>query len=34
MKLHSYVNEIINIGTENGMGWHEGADSYKLEKRA
>ena len=25
MKLHKYVNEIINIGTEDGMGWHEGA---------
>ena len=28
MKLHSYVNEIISIGTENGMGWHEGAAMF------
>ena len=28
MKLHRYVNEIINIGTENGMGWHEGASMF------
>ena len=33
MKLHSYTNEIINIGTENGMGWHEGASMFLANVR-
>lgn len=33
MKLHSYVNEIISIGTENGMGWHEGAAMFLANVR-
>ena len=33
MKLHKYVNEIINIGTENGMGWHEGASMFLANVR-
>lgn len=28
MYLHSFVNEIIAIGSENGMGWHEGAAMF------
>ena len=33
MNLHTYTNEIIDIGSENGMGWHEGAAMFLANVR-
>ena len=34
MYLHEFTNEIIDIGSANGMGWHEGAAMFLSNIRA